>query len=125
MGRKPSKPWAKLDFDWFEDPRVMSLQAQHGSKAVLCWAKLIGIWADFEDARIDAGDPGVWILLKRKLDLGDKALRSYFDALAEIGLIVPEMWRDLGIVTNRRAADDARKRQAQRAGGSRGGSAGA
>ena len=55
--------------------------------------------------------------------MGEKALRSLFDRLADVGLIEPEFWRDLGIVTSERAAIDAGKRQRQRNGGAAGGSA--
>lgn len=85
--------------------------------------KLIAIWADFEDARIDMNDEGTVLKMATKLKMGEKALRSLFDRLADVGLIEPEFWRDLGIVTSERAAIDAGKRQRQRNGGAAGGSA--
>lgn len=117
-----SKPWAKLDFDFFEDEQVMLLE-KRSVRDWCSWVKLIAIWADFEDARINMNDEGTVLKMTAKLRMGEKALRSLFDRLADVGLIEPEFWRDLGIVTSERAAIDAGKRQRQRSGGAAGGSA--
>ena len=114
------KPWAPLDFDWFEDANVVELRARMGASGELAWARLIGIWADFEDARIDMAAPGVRTILKRKLERSDKALDKLFSTMADIGLISAEMW-ELGVVTCNRAADEARRRQRRRDGGAAGG----
>ena len=115
-----SKPWAKLDFDFFEDEQAMLLE-KRSVRDWCSWVKLIAIWADFEDARINMNDEGTVLKMTAKLRMGEKALRSLFDRLADVGLIEPEFWRDLGIVTSERAAIDAGKRQ--RNGGAAGGSA--
>ena len=117
-----SKPWAKLDFDFFEDEQAMLLEKRR-VRDWCSWVKLIAIWADFEDARINMNDEGTVLKMTAKLRMGEKALRSLFDRLADVGLIEPEFWRDLGIVTSERAAIDAGKRQRQRNGGAAGGSA--
>lgn len=117
-----SKPWAKLDFDFFEDEQAMLLE-KRSVRDWCSWVKLIAIWADFEDARINMNDEGTVLKMTAKLRMGEKALRSLFDRLADVGLIEPEFWRDLGIVTSERAAIDAGKRQRQRSGGAAGGSA--
>ena len=114
MGRKPSKPWAKLDFDWFEDDDVSTLEIEHGPRAALDWAKLIAIWADFENAIIDCRKPGVWRKLKTKLQRTDKSLEDYLDVLAGLHLIDPAAWNEFRVVTNERAAENARARQGQR-----------
>ena len=117
-----SKPWAKLDFDFFEDEQAMLLEKRR-VRDWCSWVKLIAIWADFEDARINMNDEGTVLKMTAKLRMGEKALRSLFDRLADVGLIEPEFWRDLGSVTSERAAIDAGKRQRQRNGGAAGGSA--
>ena len=116
MGRKPAKPWAKLDFDWFEDDDVATLEIEHGARAALDWAKLIAIWADFENALIDCKKPGVWRKLKTKLQRNDRSLEDYLDVLAGLGLIDRAAWAEFRVVTNERAADNARARQGQRGG---------
>ena len=116
-----AKPWAKLDFDFFEDDQVMLLE-KRSVKDAYAWCKLIAIWADFPDARIDMGDEGVALKISAKLRMSEQAARGLFDRLADLGLIDPDFWRELGVVTNERAARDAQRRQNQRNGGSRGGS---
>lgn len=120
--RRLSKPWAKLDFDFFEDEAVMLLE-KRSVRDAYNWVKLVAMWADFPDARIDTADEGTVLKLRAKLGMSEKALRSFFDRLADVGLIEPEFWRDLAVVTNERAAVDAGKRERQRSGGAAGGSA--
>lgn len=120
-GRRMRKPWAKLDFDWFEDPQVMLLESQ-GARDALDYAKLIALWSDFADARIDLNDMGHLLKLRTKLRRSDKSLRCWLEKLSSLGLIEPELWA-MGVVTSRRAADDACARQCQRDGGARGGEA--
>lgn len=120
--RRLSKPWAKLDFDFFEDEAVMLLE-KRSVRDAYNWVKLVAMWADFPDARIDTADEGTVLKLRAKLGMSEKALRSFFDRLADVGLIEPEFWRDLAVVTNERAALDAGKRERQRTGGATGGSA--
>ena len=114
MGRKPTKPWAKLDFDWFEDEDVATLEIEHGPRAALDWVKLIGIWAGVTDAMIDCKKPGTWRNLKSKLQRSDKSLECYLDVLADYGLIDEIAWREFRVVTNERAAENAKNRQGQR-----------
>ena len=120
--RRLSKPWAKLDFDFFEDEAVMLLE-KRSVRDAYNWVKLVALWADFPDARIDFNDEGTVLKLRAKLGMGEDALRAFFDRLAELGLVEPEFWSELGVVTNERAAMDADRRQRQRSGGAKGGGA--
>lgn len=116
-----TKPWAKLDFDWFEDTDVIELRSRLGVRGELAWARLVAIWADFKDARIDLGAPGVRRLLEMKLERKGGALDALFGEMADIGLIDADLYASLGVVTCSRAADDARNRQRCREGGAAGG----
>ncbi|MBQ9041615.1 MAG: DUF4373 domain-containing protein [Eggerthellaceae bacterium] len=114
------KPWAPLDFDWFEDEKVMELRARLGVRGELAWARLIGIWADFSGARIDLNAVGTRAKLRRKLERSDKQMEQLFEEMADIGLISGELW-EMGIVTCNRAADEAHRREKRREGGAAGG----
>ena len=116
-----AKPWAKLDFDWFEDPHVIELRSRLGVRGELAWARLVAIWADFRDGRIDLGAPGVRRLLEMKLERKGGALDALFKEMADIGLIDADLYAALGVVTCNRATEDAEKRQARREGGAAGG----
>lgn len=116
MGRRKAKPWAKLDFDFFEDEALLQLE-KRSSRDAYAWVKLVAMWADYDDARIDMKDEGVRLKMRMKLGLGDRALENLFDRLADLGLIHADLWRELRVVTNERAATDAATRQRQRDGG--------
>lgn len=120
--RRLAKPWAKLDFDFFEDDAFMLLE-QRSAKDALNWLKLVALWSDSPDARIDMNDEGVVLRMCAKLRMTERKIRELFDRFADLGLIEPDFWTELGVVTNERAAVDAARRQRQRTGGSRGGSA--
>ena len=92
-------------------------------KDAYAWVKLVAMWADFPDARIDMNDECTVIKVKAKLRMTEKGICSLFDRFAALGLIEHDFWKELGIVTNERAAADAGKRQRQRSGGAAGGSA--
>lgn len=119
----PRKPWAKLDFDFYEDKKVMELYARLGARGAWDYAKLIAIWADpdFNDARIDLNDGGSALKLQAKLGKSRQALEKYLDVLADVGLISAELWSAERVVTCNRAAEDAMARQKRRDGGAAGG----
>lgn len=114
------KPWAPLDFDWFEDEKVMELRARLGVRGELAWARLVAIWADFSGARIDLNAVGTRALLRKKLERSDRQLDQLFKEMAAVGLISRDLW-EMGVVTCNRAADEARRREKRKEGGAAGG----
>lgn len=120
----PRKPWAKLDFDFFEDKKVLELQSRLGVRGAYDWVKLVALWADpdFRDARIELSDNGTALKLQAKLGKSPSALAKYLDVLADVGLIDRQLWQAERVVTCNRAAEDAMARQNRRDGGAVGGS---
>ena len=107
------KPYMKLDFDWYEDPKVLDFQDRHGKAALVDLIKLFCVMGEFY-GQIDLKDNAQKLRLQKVLNKRGKALVAFIDKVANCDLVDAEAWKGLQRIGSDRSIRDGTARRNRR-----------
>lgn len=107
------KPYMKLDFDWYEDSKVLDFQDRFGKAALVDLLILFCVLGEFY-GQIDFKDNGQKLRLQKALGKKGKALVTFIDRVADCDLINAEAWKALQRIGSDRSIRDGTARRNRR-----------
>ena len=110
--------WAKLPFDWEDDPRVMDYFDRHGEGDYKYLVRLRLALTEFAGHIAYHADNGHRLALIKRLSangkrMTPKAAEAFLGRCAECGIIDATAWAELGSVNDREIYEGVEKRRAQ------------
>ena len=108
-----TKPYIKLDTDWYDDPKVLDFQDRYGKAALVDLVKLFCVLGEFYGL-IDLKDNGQKIRLQQVLGKKGKALTTFLDKVASCEIIKSEAYKVLRVIGSDRSIRDGTARRNRR-----------
>ena len=108
-----TKPYIKLDTDWYDDPKVLDFQDKYGKAALVDLVKLFCVLGEFYGL-IDLKDNGQKIRLQQVLGKKGKALTAFLDKVASCEIIKSEAYKGLRLIGSDRSIRDGTARKNRR-----------
>lgn len=108
-----AKPYIKLDNDWMRDPKVLAYKAMRGKGRLVDVVLLFNLLGE-TGGSFSIADKGSLMLAEEMIGKKGKHLASFFDDMAEVGIISKDAWESLGRVGSPRSIKDAEARANRR-----------
>lgn len=108
-----TKPYIKLDVDWYDDPKIDLFQHRHGKAALVDVVKLFCVLGEFYGT-VDLKDDEQRLRLQKVVGKKGKALIAFLDKVAACGIINEEAYRGLQRIGSNRSIRDGTSRKSRR-----------
>ena len=104
-----TKPYIKLDTDWYDDPKILDFQDQFGKSALVDVVKLFCVLGEFY-GQIDLKENAQKLRLQQVLGKKGKALATFLDRAASCAIISADALHGLQRVGSERSIKDGETR---------------
>ncbi|MBQ9000232.1 MAG: hypothetical protein IJ087_00065 [Eggerthellaceae bacterium] len=105
-----TKPYIKLDTDWYDDPKVLDFQDRYGKAALVDLIKLFCVLGEFYGT-IDLKDNAQKLRLQQVLGKKGKPLLAFLDKVSACALINEEAYRGIQRIGSDRSLKDGEARR--------------